>query len=154
MAQAIREVVSNAILFEMADPRVRSVTVLSVDVASDLRNATIHVSVMGSESEQKLALKGLRHGAGFIQSRVAARLQTRFTPILSFKLDDSVKKSVEISRLIDEAIDADRKEGEPEGEGASSRFDEQEADLDDDANDDESFGDVEDENPGRSRPRP
>ncbi len=39
---------------------------------------------------------------------MAARLQTRFTPVLSFKRDDSVKKSVELSRLIDEAIAADR----------------------------------------------
>jgi ribosome-binding factor A len=112
MAQAIREVVANAILFEMADPRVRSVTVLNVEVAGDMRNATIHVSVMGTDAEQKLALRGLRHAAGFIQSRVAARLQTRFTPVLSFKIDDSVKKSVEISRAIDEALAADRGPGE------------------------------------------
>jgi ribosome-binding factor A len=114
MAQAIREVVANAILFEMADPRVRSVTVLNVEVGSDMRNATVHVSIMGNEAEQKLALRGLRHAAGFIQSRVAARLQTRFTPILAFKVDDSIKKSVEISRAIDEALAADRKPGEGE----------------------------------------
>jgi ribosome-binding factor A len=112
MAQAIREVVSNAILFEMADPRVRSVTVLSVEVSSDMRNATVRVSIMGTDAEQRLALRGLKHAAGFIQSRVAARLQTRFTPILSFKLDESVKKSVEISRLIDQAVAADRRPGE------------------------------------------
>ena len=109
MAEAIREVVSSAILFEMADPRVRAVTVLGVEVTGDLRNATVSVSVMGSEAEQQLAMKGLQHGAGFLQSRVAARLQTRFTPILSFKRDDSVKKSIEISRLIDQALASDRK---------------------------------------------
>jgi hypothetical protein len=40
---------------------------------------------------------------------VAARLQTRFTPVLLFKLDDGVKKSVELARLIDEAVASDRK---------------------------------------------
>ena len=108
MAEAIREVVSSAILFEVADPRVRSVTVLRVEVSGDLRNATVYVSIMGSPAEQDLSMAGLRHAAGFLQSRVAARLQTRFTPILSFKKDDSVKKSIEISRLIDTAIAADR----------------------------------------------
>ena len=109
MAQAIREVVSSAILFEVADPRVRSVTVLGAEVSSDMRHATVHVSIMGTESEQNLAMRGLQHASGFLQAKVAARLQTRFTPVLAFKRDDSVKKSFEITRLIDEAIAADRK---------------------------------------------
>jgi ribosome-binding factor A len=108
IAEAIREVVSSAILFEVADPRVRAVTVLGVDVTGDLRNATVSVSIMGTEAEQDLSMKGLQHAAGFLQSRVAARLQTRFTPVLTFKRDDSVKKSIAMSRLIDDALAADR----------------------------------------------
>ena len=50
---------------------------------------------------------------GFLQAKVAARLQTRFTPVLSFKRDDSVKKSIEMSRLIDDALAADRRETRP-----------------------------------------
>jgi ribosome-binding factor A len=109
MAEAIREVVSSAILFEVADPRVHSITVLRVEVSDDLRSAKIFVSVMGTEEEQRLAMRGLNSAAGFLQARVAARLQTRFTPILSFQRDDSVKKSIAISRLIDDALAADRR---------------------------------------------
>jgi len=109
VAEAIREVVSQAILFEMADPRVNAVTVIRAEVTADLKSATVWVSVMGTETEQKLSLRGLQHASGFLQSRVAARLQTRSTPTLTFKLDDSVKKSIAISRLIDEAIASDRK---------------------------------------------
>src|SRR5215210_3513703 len=111
VAEAIREVVASAILFEVSDPRVKGVTVLGAEVTGDFRNATVFVSVMGTESEQALALHGLRHAAGFLQSRVAARLQTRFTPTLSFKKDEGVKKSIAISRLIDEALASDRKPG-------------------------------------------
>ena len=39
MAEAIREVVATAILFEVADPRVQSVTVLRVELSGDLRQA-------------------------------------------------------------------------------------------------------------------
>jgi len=109
MAEAIREVVASAILFEAADPRIRAVTVLRVEVSADLRQATVYVSVMGNEAEQTLAMRGLKHAAGFFQSKVADRLQTRFTPVLTFKVDDSVKKSVAIGRLIDEALASDRK---------------------------------------------
>jgi ribosome-binding factor A len=107
VAEAIREVVATSILFEVADPRVRSVTVLRVEVTGDLRFATVFVSIMGSESERKRSLKGLVHAAGFLQARVAARLQTRFTPVLSFKYDDSVRKSAEIGRMIDDAVASD-----------------------------------------------
>lgn len=133
VAEAIREVVSSAILFEVADPRVRAVTVLSAEVSGDLRNATVYVSIMGSDHEQEVALKGLQHAAGFLQSRVAARLQTRFTPILTFKRDDSVKKSIAMSRLIDETLAAERPSGA--GDDASGRPDDDEHDEpeDDDA---------------------
>jgi len=114
MAEAIREVVATAILFEVADPRVRSVTVLRVEVSSDLRQATVYVSIMGPESEQKRTLKGLNHATGFLQARVAARLQTRFTPVINFKLDDSVKKSIELSRLIDKAVASDQRPNSPD----------------------------------------
>jgi ribosome-binding factor A len=108
LAEAIREVVSAAILFEVADPRVHSITVLRTEMSGDHRNATVYVSIMGTPTEQRTAMQGLKSASGFLQSRVAARLQTRYTPILAFKLDDSVKKSVEMSRMIDEALAADR----------------------------------------------
>src|SRR2546423_789189 len=59
VAEAIREVVSSAILFELADPRVKGVTVLGAEVTGDLRHATVSVSVMGSEAEQALAMRAL-----------------------------------------------------------------------------------------------
>ena len=134
VAEAIREVVASAILFEVSDPRIQGVTVLRVEVAHDLRSATIFVSVMGSESDQNRAMKGLRSACGFLQARVAARLQIRFTPVLSFKLDDSVRKSVEMSRLIDQAVASDRKPG------AASEDDEIDIDEEDHPADDDAAG--------------
>jgi ribosome-binding factor A len=111
MAEAIREVVANAILFDVADPRVRSVTVLRVEVSGDLRLATVFVSIMGTASERKRVLEGLEHATGFLQSRVAARLQARFTPVLRFKHDDSVKKTAELTNYIDKVMAEDRQHG-------------------------------------------
>lgn len=70
VAEAIREVASETILFELKDPRVRHVTVTRVEVSADLQHARIYVSVMGSEREQKLCLQGLRRAAGFVQRRI------------------------------------------------------------------------------------
>jgi ribosome-binding factor A len=107
VAEAIREVVAESVLFELNDPRIRGVTVLRAEVARDLRSAVVYVTVMGSEGERRRALHALQHAAGHLQSRVARRLQTRFTPILRFELDEGVRQSVEMSRLIAEALAED-----------------------------------------------
>jgi ribosome-binding factor A len=104
VAEVIREVASETILFELRDPRVKNVTVTRTEVSGDLQHAKVYVSVMGSPQEQELCLHGLRHAAGFIQSKVASRLQTRFTPVIRFVLDQGVKKSIEMTRLINEAL--------------------------------------------------
>jgi ribosome-binding factor A len=104
VAEVIREVASQTILFELRDPRVKGVTVTRTEVSGDLQHAKVFVSLMGSPQEQALCLHGLRHAAGFVQSRVATRLQTRFTPVIKFILDEGVKKSIEMTRLINEAM--------------------------------------------------
>src|SRR5437773_6155552 len=93
VAEAIREVASETILFELRDPRIKGVTVTRAEVSGDLQHAKVYVSIMGSPKEEQLALHGLRHAAGFIQSKLASRLQTRFTPAIAFILDQGVKKS-------------------------------------------------------------
>src|SRR5215203_6086079 len=100
IAEVIREVASETILFEVRDPRVKGVTVTRTEVSGDLQHAKVYVSLMGSEKEQQLCMHGLRHSAGYVQSRLAARLKTRFTPQVQFILDEGVKKSIEVSRLI------------------------------------------------------
>jgi ribosome-binding factor A len=117
VAEAVREVASETILFDMRDPRVKLVTVTRAEVSGDLQHAKVYVSIMGSEKEQKLTLNGLRHATGFIQSKLAKRLQTRFTPVLTFVLDDGVKKSIEITRLINEAL------GQPKSDEANAGAD-------------------------------
>ena len=108
VSEAIREVVAIAIIRDVADPRIHGVTVLNVEVSADLRQATVFVSIMGTETEQRQCLKGLQSAAGFFQSRVADRLQIRYTPLLRFKVDSGVKQSVAMSKLIDETLAADR----------------------------------------------
>jgi ribosome-binding factor A len=121
VAEAVREVASETILFELRDPRVKrgGVTVTRAEVSGDLQHAKVYVSVMGTAKEQELAMYGLKHAAGFVQSKLAKRLQTRFTPVVAFVLDQGVKKSIEMTRLINEALaqgapaGAARDEGEP-----------------------------------------
>lgn len=101
-AEAIREVVSMAILTELRDPRIQDVTVTHVEVSPDMRHAKVHVSVMGDEGKERLALRGLEHASGFLQQKVARRIETRYTPRLHFALDKGVKHSIEVARILGE----------------------------------------------------
>jgi ribosome-binding factor A len=104
VAEAVREEVSTTILFGLKDPRVKNVTVTRVEVSPDLRNAKVYVSVMGDEKTQRLTLKGLESARGFLQAKLAERVQIRYTPILHFQLDQGVKRSIEASRLLREVL--------------------------------------------------
>ncbi|HVC98138.1 MAG TPA: 30S ribosome-binding factor RbfA [Pirellulales bacterium] len=99
-AEAVREVVSMAILTELNDPRVRDVTVTHVEMTPDMRQAKVHVSIMGDETKQRLSMAGLKSAAGFLQSKVASRIDTRYTPKLEFLLDMGVKKSIAIAEIL------------------------------------------------------
>ena len=101
-AQAVREVVSMAIITDLKDPRVKDVTVTFVEVSGDMRQAKVHVSVMGDETKQQLALRGLQNSAGYLQSKVGKRIDTRYTPRIQFELDKGMKNAMMVTRILDE----------------------------------------------------
>jgi len=116
VAEVIREVASETILFELSDPRIKTaaITVTRAEVSADLQHAKVFVSIMGEPKAQELALHGLKNASGFVQSKLASRLKTRFTPVIHFVLDEGVKKSIEMSRLINEALSQHRPASEGE----------------------------------------
>ncbi|MBM3994029.1 MAG: 30S ribosome-binding factor RbfA [Planctomycetes bacterium] len=114
VSEVIREVAAETILFELQDPRIKNVTVIRAEVSADMQRAKIYVSIMGTQKEQDLCMHGLKHSAGYVQSKLASRLNTRYTPIITFIRDDGVKKSIEVTRLINEALAQSRPESQPE----------------------------------------
>lgn len=99
-AEAIREVVATSILTDIRDPRVKEVTVLGVEVSPDMREAKVSVSVMGDEAQQTLSLRGLQNSAGFLQAKIAQRIETRYIPKLRFVLDPGVKSVFAVGEIL------------------------------------------------------
>src|SRR5687768_15510149 len=93
VAEVIREVAAETILFELQDPRVKNVTVTRAEVSADLQHAKVYVSIMGTPKEQDLCMHGLKHAAGFVQAKLAGRLKTRFTPVLQFVKDEEIGRA-------------------------------------------------------------
>src|SRR5438445_10841753 len=104
VAEVVREVAAETILFELQDPRIKGVTVTRAEVAADLQHAKVYVSLMGTKKEQDLCLHGLRHAAGFVQAKLAARLKTRYTPVLRVVVDEGVDRSIDVTGLMNGAL--------------------------------------------------
>ncbi|MCK4292819.1 MAG: 30S ribosome-binding factor RbfA [Planctomycetes bacterium] len=106
VASVVKEAVSEAITHHLSDPRIEGlVSVTRVDMAPDLRNAEVYLSIFGQdESAQNKTFAAISHAKNRIQSFVAGRVQSKFCPVLHFHRDDHFKKTLETMRLIDQAV--------------------------------------------------
>ena len=108
----VKEGVSDAIAHHLSDPRIEGfVSVTRVDMAADLRNADVYVSIFGrDEAAQNKTFAAITHAKSRIQSLVAGRLQSKFCPVLHFYRDEKFKKALETMKLIDQAVSELQKE--------------------------------------------
>lgn len=107
--EAVRQVLSEQI-GALKDPRVGFVTVTGVRTTSDLKQATVYVSVLGNERNREQSLTALESAHGFLQAQIARELRLKRTPQLAFEYDPSVERGVRMTKLIDELApdDADQ----------------------------------------------
>jgi len=112
VARVVKEGVSDAIAHHLSDPRIEGfVSVTRVDMATDLRNADVYVSIFGgNQAAQNKTFAAITHAKSRIQSLVAGRLQSKFCPVLHFYRDEQFKKALEIMKLIDQAASKLEKE--------------------------------------------
>jgi ribosome-binding factor A len=105
----IQKEVSDIIRNELKDPRLGFVTITSVDVSADLRNAKIYFSVLGKEEDFKKTAEALHSAQGLIRTHLAQRIQLRFAPEIMFKMDKSSVYSVHIEEVLNEIKELDKK---------------------------------------------
>jgi ribosome-binding factor A len=99
--ESLRQLLSERI-GDLKDPRIGFVTVTGVRTTSDLKQATVYVSVLGSERKRERSLDGLQAAHGVLQAQIARELRLKRTPQLSFQYDPSVEHGVRMTKLIDD----------------------------------------------------
>ena len=112
LSEFLRKEVAQIVLVELADPRLEGVAVTRAEVSDDIQNARVYVRVMGTAADQRTAMRALEHATGMIQSEVASRMETRYTPRLKFFLDEEVEKERRLFQLLDK-VNEERGESEP-----------------------------------------
>lgn len=100
----LREEISRLLSREIKDPRLSGLlTITQVSTSSDLRNAKVYLSVLGTDEENSAALRGIQSAATFMRKQLRERLRLKYVPFLTFEIDNSMETSDHIFRLMDQA---------------------------------------------------
>lgn len=91
VADEIYELLSNAIITDLSDPRIKGATLTRVGMTKDLKVARVyfHMGDVDDKAKER-ALAGFESSSGFLKKRIASELKLRYTPNLEFYFDDSV----------------------------------------------------------------
>ncbi len=101
LAEEIKKIVSSIIRNELRDPRVSPMTsIVEVDLTRDLRHVNIYVSILGDNEEKEETMEGLTRASGFIRREIGKRIKARYTPEVTFKLDNSIERGVYMYNVI------------------------------------------------------
>jgi ribosome-binding factor A len=124
VSELIRRELAGIIAREMDDPRVRFVSITAVNVSKDLRSAKVYVTQIKTDREHEIDVRSLQKAAGFLRRQLARVLELRNVPALTFVYDSSIERGVELSHLIERAVDSEERASlangsPPEGERAS-----------------------------------
>ena len=101
VSDLLRAELSELLLREVHDPRVKLASVTEVAVTPDLRRAVVKISALGDDDQRQETIAGLRHARGFLRTELARRLRLRATPELVFELDRGAEHSQQISELLE-----------------------------------------------------
>jgi ribosome-binding factor A len=100
VAELIKQEVSDIISRKLNDPRIGFTSVTAVDIGEDLQNASIYVSVFGSDEQKQNTMNALSSATRFVRGELGHRLQLRDVPEIHFKLDESIEKGARVFEII------------------------------------------------------
>lgn len=109
VSDQMKQEIADILMRKIKDPRIGFVTVTDVDISDDLRNASVYVSVYGSDAEKQASLKGLRSASPYIRTELGKRMRMRYLPELLFRFDASVERGAHIMELLREIEEKEKK---------------------------------------------
>ena len=106
----VQKELSRIIQNGIKDPRIAPLTsVVSVEVAPDLKTCKAYISVLGSEKAAADTLAGLKSAEGFIRRQLAHTVNLGNTPEIRFILDQSIEYGVTMTKLIDDVVKTEQR---------------------------------------------
>ena len=106
-AERIRELVATVVRTQIKDPRLGMITITDARITADLRDATDFYTVLGDAAAKTGTAAALESAKGLLRSTVGKALGLRYTPTLSFVLDDVQDHAKHIDELLATARESD-----------------------------------------------
>ena len=78
------------------------ITVTGVELASNLRNANVFVSVYGPAGCEQRVLELMRAQRHILQSELSRQVIMKYTPVLNFKLDGTAARADRVMNILKE----------------------------------------------------
>lgn len=100
IAERIWEELSEILIMESSDPRLKGITITDVKVDRELAFADIYVCTIEGSERSQAVLSALEHAQGFLRSELAHRMDLRTFPRLRFHWDPTLEHADKIERLI------------------------------------------------------
>ena len=100
--ELLKREIGEAIRREIPVDQAGLVTVSDVDVGGDLKSATVFISILGGQEQQRTGLLMLQKNRSRIQGLVAKNVILKYTPHLRFVVDDTVERGNRVLKLIEE----------------------------------------------------
>ena len=109
VADQIQRELAEIIRTELKDPRVAMITLTGVEVTADYAHAKVFYTSLADPASNELIDQGLKHSASFLRRELGRRIRIHHIPELHFVFDPSVQEGARLSKLIDEAVESDKK---------------------------------------------
>jgi ribosome-binding factor A len=100
VAERIQAILSELLLREVADPRLKNVTVTDVSLDPELMFADVYVNALADESRQDEVMAGLARAQGFLRREVGKRMRLRTLPELHFHWDETLERGERLNKLL------------------------------------------------------
>ncbi len=100
LEELIKRIVADIFLKEVKDPRIGFVTFTGVELSKDYSEARIGVSFLGSSTDVRKGMEGIRSSSGYVQKLLGKELKMRNSPRVHFYIDKSVQEGVDMVNKI------------------------------------------------------
>ena len=113
IADRIRQEISELLIREISDPRLKLISITDVKVDKELAFADVYVSAVEGYARSKEILAGLESASGFLRRTLAGRIELRVFPRLRFHWDPTPENADHIEKVLADLREKRKTEKEP-----------------------------------------
>ncbi|MCP4142655.1 MAG: 30S ribosome-binding factor RbfA [Chloroflexi bacterium] len=112
ISDRIKRELSEMLIFELSDPRIKGIFITDVNIDRELAFANIYISAIEGSERAKEALAGFNNAGGYIRRNLAKRVTLRSFPQLRFHWDPTPEKADQIEGILAEIRTAEEEREE------------------------------------------